>query len=104
LEVTVDGDSKKLITAGFVRNGRALYAYWLPADLLEPFQPETISLQLSVPAHASIENPVLVDPLSQQVHAIQGAHANADKLVLAALPAFDYPLIITDRSVVPMVS
>jgi hypothetical protein len=102
VKITSDTEVKQLATAGFVRNGRALHAYWLATDLLEPFKPGTVSLRLSTSAAASIEHPVLFDPMSQQVHAIPDAVKNAGELVVANLPVFDYPLIVTDQSVVPV--
>jgi polysaccharide biosynthesis protein PslG len=102
--ITADKGAKQLTTAGFVRNGRSLHAYWLATDLLDPFNPGIVSLRLSTSASATIERPVLFDPLSQQAYVIQGAVRNADELAVANLPAFDYPLIVTDQSVVPISS
>ena len=89
-------------SAGFARDGRALCAYWLSSHLLCPRKPQTVSLQVSLPADATIEQPVLVDPLSQRVYDLKDAASKPGELVLTGLPLFDYPLIVTDRSAVPM--
>jgi len=103
LEVVPAGVTDKQFTsAGFVRNARGLYAYWMPSDLLDDFVPRTISLRLPIPAGATIENPVLIDPLSQRVHDLKAVASKTDGLSLAGLPLFDYPLIVTDRTVVSM--
>jgi polysaccharide biosynthesis protein PslG len=102
LEVAPNGAAdRRLKTAGFVRNGRALYSYWLATDLLDAITPGTISLRLPTPAHATIERPVLIDPLSQRVYDLK-CTAKADGLALSDVPLFNYPLIITDRTVVPL--
>jgi hypothetical protein len=87
--------------AGFARNGRALYAYWVAADLREPCSPQTAAFRLPTPAHATIQQPVLVDPLSQRVYRLEGK-AEAGALAVAGLPKLDYPLIVTDRGTAPL--
>ena len=77
-----------------------MYAYWSASDLLGDFTPGTVNLRLPTPPHATIDAPVLVDPLSQRVYRVEGK-AEAGSLAIS-LPKLDYPLIITDRSVVPM--
>ena len=86
--------------ASFTRNGRALYAWWSTSDLLGDFTPGTVSFRLPTPSHATLQQPVVIDPLSQRVYRAEGK-AEAGTLAVL-LPKLDYPLIITDRSVVPM--
>ncbi len=88
-------------SAGFARNGRALYAWWPAVDLFKDFAPGKIALRLTTPAKATVDDPVLVDPLSQRVYKLPGKPAGG-VLSLAEVPLLDYPLLITDRSVVPM--
>lgn len=87
--------------AGFTRCGRALYAYWLATDVREPLPPRTATFRFPTPAYATIERPVLVDPFSQRVYRVRGK-AESGMLTVAGLPKLDYPLIVTDRSVVPL--
>lgn len=87
--------------AGFTRNGRALYAYWSATDLREAFAPATATFRFPTPGYATLEQPVLVDPLSQRVYRVDGK-GEAGALVVAGLPKLDYPLIVTDRGVVPL--
>jgi polysaccharide biosynthesis protein PslG len=104
LRAVADGSPRQLTTAGFICNGRALYAYWSATDLLDAIMPATVSLRLPVPAFARMERPVLIDPLSQRVYAVQGVATGTGEVALADLRLLDYPLIIADRAVVPMVS
>jgi hypothetical protein len=103
LEVACDSPKDATFrAAGFTRQGRALYAYWSASDLLGAFTPGSVSLRLPTPAGASLEQPVLVDPLAQKVYALQPPARSGAQLVLAGLPLVDYPLIVTDRRVVPL--
>jgi hypothetical protein len=88
-------------SAGFVRNGRALYTWWSPVGLFENFAPGKVTLRLPTLAGATIDNPVLVEPLSQRVYRSPGK-PTGDELTAADLPLLDYPLLLTDRSVVPL--
>jgi polysaccharide biosynthesis protein PslG len=101
LKMGVDGASdRQIATAGFVRNGRGLYSYWLATDLLDAFAPKTVSLQLPMPGNATIERPILIDPLSQRVYNLKVAESKAGAITLAGLPLFNYPLMITDLAAV----
>ncbi len=97
-DAVTDGTFK---SAGFVRNGRALYAWWSPVGLFEDFTPGKVSPQLPTPVGATIDNPVLVDPLSQRVYSLPGTSADGE-LAVTDLPLLDYPLLLTDRSVVAL--
>ncbi|NLS96463.1 MAG: hypothetical protein GXX96_30365 [Planctomycetaceae bacterium] len=87
--------------AGFTRNGRALYAWWSPVELFDEFTPGSVTLRLPAPAESTIDNPVLIDPLSQRIYRLPGKPVGGE-LTVTDLPLFDYPLLLTDRSVVPL--
>lgn len=93
--------AREVKSAGFVRQGRALYALWQVVDVLKDFVPGRMAVRLPTPASAAIADPVLVDPLSQRVYRISGK-SDGGVLAIAGLPLLDYPLLVTDRSVVPM--
>jgi hypothetical protein len=86
-------------TGSWVRNGRPLYAYWLPTDFAEPFGPMPISLALWSGRSAPLAEPVLVDPIGGQIYAIPSAKQGANTWKMS-VPLMDYPMIVTDRSVV----
>jgi hypothetical protein len=88
-------------SAGFVRNSRALYAWWSPISLFEDFTPTKVTLRLPTLDNATIDNPVLVDPLSQRVSQLSGKMSDG-VLTVAGVPLLDCPLLVTDRSVVPL--
>ncbi len=95
----VPGETFK--SASFARNGRPLYTWWSPVDLFEDFTPTKVTLRLPALDAATLDNPVLVDPVSQRVYRLSGKTSDG---VLTAndLPLLDYPLLLTDRSVVPV--
>jgi polysaccharide biosynthesis protein PslG len=103
LAITPDSQADKTFTtAGFIRGGRALLAYWLATDLLGAFASKRISLHLRTSRDATLDRPVLIDPLSQRVYELNTSARKPGELALFDLPLFNHPLIITDRSVTPL--
>ena len=88
--------------ARFTRDGRAIHAVWFPGELPEPFQPQTARVEIPLSSEATIEQPVLVDPLSRQVFRLDGVQRGEDRLTVTDLPLLDHPLLVTDRSVTPL--
>lgn len=101
LKASRDGTDPQFRAAMFARQGRGLCAYWTAADLLDPFTARQATLTIPTPVTALIEQPVLVDPLTQRVYAI-GAKPVNGTLTIPQLTVCEYPLIVTDRSVVPL--
>jgi hypothetical protein len=91
-------DAGKIVWAGFVRGGKPLYAYWLPADLDQQMAPRPIDLSIPVAKEAPLVRPVLIDPLTARIHEPQRAVAERGVWKLS-VPLADYPLLITDREV-----
>ena len=83
---------------GFVRGGRAMYAYWYPASLLKPWPTKTFDMAFSAPPGAAIDQPVLIDPLTSSVYKLQAREAPGT-LTIENLPLLEYPLLVTDRAV-----
>lgn len=79
----------------FVRNGWALYVYYLPEDV--QLDVHYFGLNLAViadEAPKALEQPVLIDLLSGVVYeVVKGASPH----LFTGLPLTDYPLILTDR-------
>jgi len=90
---------KYLRCGSFVRGGRAIYAYWFPATLQEGWTPCKLSAKVATPPDASIEKPLLVDPLTSRVYRLAGK-ASEGTLAVDNLPLLDYPLLVTDAAVV----
>jgi hypothetical protein len=100
LAANLDGEEPdKTIVAAFSRRGRPVYAYWQPADLMKDRAVRKVTLRAAA-ADSAIEKPVLVDLLSGQVFGLEGAKKDAGAWVLPALPLADYPLLVTDASLV----
>jgi len=85
--------------ATFLRQGRPLYCYWWPGDLSRPAPLD--DMDASFWPEAEWPDPVLVDPLRGSVHSVR-ATRRGGYVDMAALPLRDYPLIVTDRSVVAL--
>ena len=79
----------------FVRNGWALYVYYLPEDV--QLDVNYFGLNLAViadEAPKALEQPVLIDLLSGVVYEVA---KGASPHLFTALPLTDYPLILADR-------
>lgn len=85
--------------AGFLRAGRALLAYWHPADLFDDFASRRVDVRLDAPEAFQPAAPVLIDPLSARIYRLTPEPTEAGP-VFRGLPLTDYPLIVTDRAVV----
>ena len=83
--------------ATFLRNGRPVYAYWWPGDLSKSAPLDDVLA--SFWPDAEWPDPVLVDPLRSTVHTIRTTKRGGF-VDVPRLPLRDYPLIVTDRSVV----
>lgn len=95
-------DQSALLKAAFVRRGRPLYAYWLPADLRKELHQRTVDLTISNTPGAVLDTPVLIDPLGATVHRLPSATRSNRRWQIPAVPLSDCPLIITDRSTVEL--
>jgi len=102
IEVPEDGDpllAEDLVQqAGFVRQGRAIFAYWLPASLLADFETRKIGISIAAEGEAELNDPVLIDPLTQEVLAIP-AEESEGVWKFGSVPLVEYPLILTDRAI-----
>jgi hypothetical protein len=101
LEVTAaDGlplDQSALLKVAFVRRGKPLYAYWLPADLRKELPQRTANLAIPDVPGAELDTPVLIDPLGSTVHRLPSARRSTRGWRIPAVPLSDCPLIVTDR-------
>jgi len=85
--------------AGFARNGRGMLAYWYPANLLEPWATRPLSMKIPTPDGAAIGEPVLIDPLTQQVFKLPRVKKTDGGLICEQLPLKDYVMIVADAAV-----
>ncbi|MFP4057811.1 MAG: GH39 family glycosyl hydrolase [Candidatus Brocadiia bacterium] len=83
---------------GFVRRGRALYAYWFPADLQKDWTPRRLTIRVTTSPRAAIRQPVLVDPMTRRLYPLEAAEAGERSMTFRDLPLLDYPLLVTDRA------
>lgn len=94
------GQRPELIEAGFARRGRGLVAYWSPASLQQEFRPRQLAARLRTPPGATIQEPVLIDPMASRVFRLEAARAGTGCFSWNDLPLLDYPLILADRAIV----
>jgi hypothetical protein len=76
-----------------------MLAYWYPAALLEPWTMRPLSMKIPTPQGAAIDEPVLIDPLTQQVFKLPRVKRGEGGLVCEGLPLKDYPMIVTDAAI-----
>ncbi|MEB2363092.1 MAG: beta-galactosidase [Bryobacteraceae bacterium] len=106
LTVQVEGGASPLEdmlvhSASFIRNGRALYAFWYPADLQQEYTPRRARIRVWSGGAASITEPVFVDLLSGEIRRPAAAQQAADGFwVFDDVEVRDYPLLIADAKVV----
>ena len=93
-------DPGKVWWATFGRDGKALCAYWLPADLFRRFVPRRVVVTLSCGKGVSLGRPVLIDPLTSTVYRIEGAASQDGTWHWPNLPLLDYPLLVADEALV----
>ncbi len=96
-------DQSALLKAAFVRRGRPLYAYWLPADLRKELRIRTVDLTIPDMPGALLDTPVLIEPLTATVHRLPRAARSGRDWKIPAAPLSDCPLIVADRSTVKLV-
>jgi polysaccharide biosynthesis protein PslG len=96
----VDGGAAPVESSSFQRKGSAIYIYWAPADLMTDPAPGKARLSLWSGAGARFENPVLVDLLSGEISQPGKVSRSGGTTVVDGCPLRDYPMLITDGSVV----
>ena len=97
-------DPSELLKATFLRHRSPLYVYWLPADLRKQLHERTVDLTIPETAGATLDTPVLIEPLTATVHRLAAARRPKGTWQISAVPLSDCPLIVTDRSVVDVLN
>lgn len=88
-----------MLKVSFVRRGKPLHAYRLPADLRKQLHRRTVNVEIPETSGAGLDTPVLIDPLKATVHRLPPAKRTRRGWQIPAIPLTDCPLIITDRLV-----
>jgi polysaccharide biosynthesis protein PslG len=91
---------EQVFTAGFVRRGAPLFARWMPSSLQQDKPMRRGHVELWSGKSAKMTEPVLVDLLSGQMYKPGKANFSDGWWKIEGLPLTDYPLVVTDRSVV----
>lgn len=82
----------------FARKGKLLYGCWYPSDLQNPWTEGTVTLHIKVSDNARLSDPILLDPLSGDIFELNNVQISRDTVTVNALPLRDYPLLLSDRS------
>lgn len=93
-------EADDVYTASFVRAGRPIFARWLPVSLQSDKPAERSTVELWSGKTARLTEPVSVDLLNGQIHRLEKAQLTNGWWKIEDLPLTDYPLLITDRSIV----
>ena len=91
-------DLERLQHAVFARRGKAMVAWWYPANLLKDWTPRRITVKIPLAEQAGLDAPVLIDPMSGRVFRFQAVRREQGSVTLADLPLLDYPLLVTDAA------
>jgi hypothetical protein len=83
-------------TASFVRRGCAVFAYWQPAPILEPYTPRPVAARVSAGRSARFDNPVLIDMMTGEIRKPERASRKGTYWQFPALPLMDYPVLIAE--------
>ncbi len=87
-------------TYKFVRKGFPLYAYYYPEDLQREWPPvNSVTLYALNDAPKKLTHPVMLDPLTGNIYDITDWEVNTLGVTFRGLPLTDYPLVITEASV-----
>ena len=91
---------EEIVHAGFARKGCALHAVWHPPGMDFERADGRIRLEIATGPGAAIEDPVVVDPLTSEVHPLPGATRSGDRWAIPDARLADHPLFFTDRAAV----
>jgi polysaccharide biosynthesis protein PslG len=91
---------EQVFAASFIRRGAPLFVRWQPVSLQQDKPLRRSYVELWSGKSAKMAEPVLVDLLSGQVYKTGKATFSDGWWKIENLPLTDYPLIVTDKSVV----
>ena len=91
------------ITCGFRRGNIPIFAYYQPTAIDAGYQVKPVRIQTWVHPSMKFDKPVLIDPITARVYQIKQMATWCDGnwgnvLVIPKLPLLDYPLFVTDAS------
>ena len=75
-----------------------VFAYWQPHDIMQGFQPRTVTIQLPGREGEGLKEPVLLDLMTQKIYSVGKPESlPGGGCRLASLPLADWPFLIADR-------
>ena len=93
-------EADDVYTASFIRAGAPIFARWLPVAVQRETPAQRSGVELWSGKAAKLAEPVLVDLFSGQIYKPEKATFSGGWWKIEDLPLSDYPLVITDKSVV----
>jgi polysaccharide biosynthesis protein PslG len=96
---TPDFEELAIWSSAFVRNGRPIYAFWYPSNLQQPYTPRRARIMVWNGNGPRIADPVQVDLLTGAITKPK-TRSFEGFLHFEEMPVEDYPVLLTDRSLV----
>ena len=91
-------DAGRTVAVTFRWQDRLLCAYWHPADLFDGFGKGPLRARIAVGDGEALKRPVLADPLTGRVYRLEGGVQKAGEWRFPSLPLVDWPLLLTEAS------
>ena len=91
------------ITCAFRRGNIPIFAYYYPTHIDADWQVKPVRINLYVPEDMKFQKPILIDPITARVYQIKQLARWSDGnwgylKVIPKLPLLDYPLLVSDAS------
>jgi hypothetical protein len=96
---TKGADEITIRQANFTRSGKPILTYWYPSNLPDAFSPGTTRITAWTGSDVQITNPVMVDMRDGAIRPLKGGRRTGG-WVFPDMPLNDWPVLITDASVV----
>lgn len=91
-------------SAGFRRNDTPIIAFWYPADEAQgQWTATAVDIEIWYPASLHLNDPVVVNPLTQSVYEIEVSRSGDKVRLVKNLPLMDYPVLLCDRSIIQII-
>lgn len=92
-------EAEAAVCLSFLKNGAPMHIYYLPSAPAEDlYRAESVSVYLSEP----LCEPVLVDLLSGEVFDLSSHETQGALFAYRGLPLANYPMVLTERSALPL--
>ncbi|NLE58448.1 MAG: hypothetical protein GX616_08810 [Planctomycetes bacterium] len=93
-------DGLTALSCGFERGGIPIYAYYHPSHIDSDYEVRPVQIILYNGGDFRLDRPVLIDPIAAKIYKIKSAMRLYENTpVFKRMPLLDYPLFVTDASI-----